>query len=341
MIKILALIVVVLTVITIARIIRILELVSKLSPENEVETAKKDNKFNAVMMLLFLVFGMAGAVFTIVTLRHSMLPVSASEHGVAIDNLMNTTYAVIGIVFVITHVFLFWYAYKYQFKKDKKALFYPENHRLELIWTIIPTIVLTCLIVYGLKTWNKIMDKASPDAMVIQIYAKQFDWTVRYAGKDNVLGKSNFRLIKGANILGMDSTDKNGFDDIITKELHFPVGKPILLKFNSRDVIHSAYLPHFRVQMNLVPGMTTRFGFTPTITTEKMKKITKNPKFEYVLLCNKICGIAHYTMKMNVVVESETEYNEWLSKQSPYYAAPVPAADSTAKKPVAMVEVKK
>lgn len=340
MIKILALIVIVLTVITIARIIRILELVAKLSPENEVETAKKDNKFNALLMILFLVFGMAGAVFTIVTLQDDMLPVSASEHGVGIDNLMNTTYAVIGIVFVITHILLFWYAYKYQYKKESKALFYPENHRLELIWTIIPTIVLTGLIVYGLQTWNKITDTASPDAMVVQIYAKQFDWTARYSGKDNVLGKSNFRLIKGANVLGMDSTDKNGVDDIITKEIHLPVDQPILFKFNSRDVIHSAYLPHFRVQMNLVPGMTTRFGFTPTITTEEMKKITKNPKFEYVLLCNKICGVAHYNMQMKVIVESREKYNEWLSKQATYAASQSVLTEDASKKAVAMVEIK-
>jgi cytochrome c oxidase subunit 2 len=342
MIKILALIVVVLTVITIARIVRILELVSKLSPENEVETAKKDNRFNAILMMLFLIFGMIGAVYTITSLQSKMLPVSASAHGASIDHLMNTTYAVIGVVFVITHILLFWYAYKYQYKKENKALFYPENHRLELIWTVIPTIVLSCLIVYGLKTWNKITEVASKDSMVIQLYAKQFDWTARYSGKDNVLGKSNFRLIEGANTLGMDSTDMNGQDDIITKEIHLPVNVPILFKFNSRDVIHSAYLPHFRVQMNLVPGMTTRFAFTPTKTTEEMKKITGNPKFEFILLCNKICGVAHYNMKMNVVVESKENYDKWLNKQVPYYAPEVTTSkDSSATKTVAMASDKK
>jgi cytochrome c oxidase subunit 2 len=343
MIKILALIVVVLTVITIARIVRILELVSKLSPENEVETAKKDNKFNGLLLFLFLIFGMIGAVYTVVSLQTKMLPESASAHGASIDHLMNTTYAVIGVVFVITHILLFWYAYKYQYKKENKALFYPENHKLELIWTIIPTIVLSCLIVYGLKTWNNITEQQSAkDAMVIQLYAKQFDWTARYSGKDNQLGKSNFRLIEGANTLGMDSTDANGTDDIITKEIHLPVNVPILFKFNSRDVIHSAYLPHFRVQMNLVPGMTTRFGFTPTKTTEEMRKITHNPKFDYILLCNKICGVAHYNMKMNVVVESKEQYDAWISKQVPYYSHEAPAAkDSSASKPVAMAAEKK
>jgi cytochrome c oxidase subunit 2 len=342
MIKILALIVVVLTVITIARIIRILELVSKLSPENEVETAKKDNKFNALMMMLFLIFGMIGAVYTITSLHSKMLPESASEHGVSIDNLMNTTYAIIGVVFVITHILLFWYAYKYQYKKENKALFYPENHRLELIWTVIPTIVLTCLIVYGLSTWNKITAEASKESMVIQLYAKQFDWTARYSGKDNLLGKSNFRLIQGANTLGMDTTDENGKDDIITRELHLPVNVPILFKFNSRDVIHSAYLPHFRVQMNLVPGMTTRFGFTPTKTTEEMRKITKNPKFEYLILCNKICGVAHYNMQMKVVVESKAQYDEWIGKQNPFLTPESAASmDSSTAKPVAMAIQKK
>lgn len=319
MIKILALVVVVLTIVTIARLVRILELVARLSPENEAESLKKSNKWNGLLMLIFLIVGLIAAVWTTVKNADVLLPESASVHGKDIEGLMNTTWVILAIVFFLTQILLFWYAYKYQHKKERKAYFYPENHRLELFWTLIPTLVLTGLIVYGLKTWNKITDTPTKDAMVIQLYAKQFDWTARYAGKDNVLGKSNFRLIEGANVLGMDSTDANGQDDIITKELHLPVNKPILFKFNARDVIHSAYLPHFRVQMNLVPGMTTQFAFTPTITTADMRKKLNNPKFEYVVLCNKICGVAHYNMRMNVIVETEAEYNAWISKQTAFF----------------------
>ncbi|MCK6650439.1 MAG: cytochrome c oxidase subunit II, partial [Bacteroidia bacterium] len=112
---------------------------------------------------------------------------------------------------------------------------------------------------------------------------------------------------------------KEGQDDIIVKnELHLPVNKEVEFKFNSRDVIHSAYFPHFRAQMNCVPGMTTMFHFTPTITTEEMRAKTGNDKFDYILLCNKICGNSHYNMQMTIIVETEEQYNKWLSEKKPY-----------------------
>jgi len=193
------------------------------------------------------------------------------------------------------------------------------------------------MIVYGLNVWNNITAPAPKGAMVIEIYGKQFDWTVRYSGADNKLGKQNFRLINDDNPLGVDTSDANSRDDIITREFHIPVGVPILLKFRSRDVIHSAYLPHFRTQMNCVPGMTTEFFFEPTITTKQMKEYTHNEKFEYVLLCNKICGVAHYTMKMNVVCEEPDQFKKWITGQNfvipraekPASAKPTTAMNST------------
>ena len=110
-------------------------------------------------------------------------------------------------------------------------------------------------------------------------------------------------------------------DDVVVKELHLPVNKTVHLKFRSQDIIHSAYLPHFRVQMNCVPGMNTDFVFKPTITTEEMKVETGNEAFEYVLLCNKICGAAHYNMQLKVVVESEEDYNKWLAEQTTFAAS--------------------
>jgi cytochrome c oxidase subunit 2 len=153
------------------------------------------------------------------------------------------------------------------------------------------------------------------EGLKIQVYAKQFDFTARYAGEDKNLAKANFRLISDANPLGVDSLDKFAADDIISKELVMPKGAEIELVINSRDVIHSVYLPHFRVQMNAVPGMTTRFSFKPTMTTAEMQKETKNPKFEYVMLCNKVCGVAHYNMKMPVRVVEMAEYQDWLKSQ--------------------------
>jgi cytochrome c oxidase subunit 2 len=175
--------------------------------------------------------------------------------------------------------------------------------------------------------------KNEQEPLVIEVYAQQFKWTARYAGKDNQLGYANVRLIKDANVIGVDTLDTQAADDQITTEIHLPVGRPVLFRFRSQDVIHSAYFPHFRAQMNCVPGMTTQFQFTPTVTTAEMRqdpevqaKVARINKirgekgleayaYDYVLLCNKICGSAHYNMQMNIVVESEEEYAKWLTEQ--------------------------
>ena len=141
------------------------------------------------------------------------------------------------------------------------------------------------------------------------------------------------RLIEGANVLGLDLEDINSQDDFSPMEIHIPVGQPVLFTFRSQDVMHSAYFPHFRAQMNCVPGMTTRFQFTPTITTADMRKdpdvIGKVERinairaeagnepyeYDYLLLCNKICGSAHYNMQMNVIVETQADYDAWVLEQ--------------------------
>ena len=207
-----------------------------------------------------------------------------------------------------------WFTYKYRGNSKRSAYFFAHNNKLELAWTIIPSLVLTPLIIYGLSVWNNITNVDTSDSKVIELYAKQFNWTARYAGDDNTLGKANFKLVKGLNELGVNMEDENAADDIITREVHLVVDQPVLLKMRSQDVIHSAFLPHFRVQMNCVPGTTTQFAFTPTKTTAQMKK-EEGEDFEYVLLCNKICGAAHYNMQMRFVVETQAEYDLWLAKQ--------------------------
>ena len=314
----LVLIVITLAVIAIARVVRILELTSQLSGEPEELVTPADNKFNGGLSLVFLFAGLIFICYTTLKYSHFMLPEPASKQGVEINNLMNVNYVIIFVVFFITQILLFYFAYKYQHNKNRRADYIPENHKLEIVWTIIPTIVLGGMIVYGLTVWNRITAPAPKDAQVIELYGKQFDWTARYAGKDNKLGASNFMKINSGNPLGIDSLDKNSKDDILTKELHLKVNQGTLLYIRSQDVIHSVFLPHFRVQMNAVPGMTTQFFFTPTKTTAEMRKITKNPTFDYILLCNKICGAAHYTMKMKVVVDEDAQFAEWIGKQKTF-----------------------
>ncbi|MEI6817914.1 MAG: cytochrome c oxidase subunit II [Bacteroidota bacterium] len=328
MITFLGLIVTILVIIAIARIVRILELTAYLSGENSERITEKNNNLQGTLNLVFLFVGMIFIVFTTWRYSRFILPVSASKHGVQIDNLMNVNYVLIFTVFFITQILLFVFAFKYRHNKNRRAEFIPENHKLEFVWTIIPTIVLGGMIVYGLTVWNRITNAVSnKDAQVIELYGKQFDWTARYAGKDNTLGKANFLKININNPLGVDSLDPHAKDDILVKELHLKINQPTLLSIRAQDVIHSVYMPHFRLQMNAVPGMTTQFYFVPSITTDEMRKNLNNDKFDYVLLCNKICGMAHYTMKMKVVVDDENQYAEWMNKQKSFDGTAV--ADNT------------
>ncbi len=284
---------------------------------------------NAKLLLAFVITGLIAAGWEMMV--HGPLTVNAhdaaSEHGGIYDSMFNITVIITGFVFVVTQILLFWYSYKYKSDGKRKAIYYPDNHKLELIWTVIPAIVLTILVIRGLKTWNEIMNHRDPKATVVEVFGFQFGWSARYAGVDNKLGNHDFRQIGVVNALGVDPKDPKAQDDVVVNELHFEAGKPVSLKFRAKDVIHSAYLPHFRVQMNVVPGLPTQFNFTPTITTAEMRTKLNNPKFDYVLLCNKICGGAHYRMKMKVVVDSPADYAKWLAEQPKLVSAP---ADTTA-----------
>lgn len=333
--NILLILAVVFGVLVLVRLANVAQLASQLSGESDEAEQDKDNKVNGWLMLGFLWIGMFLLVYMMIQYRQYLLPVSASEHGVGLDNLMNINWVILFVVFFITQIALFGFAFKYRYNKNRRGYFYHDNNKLEVIWTVIPAIVLIALVFAGLKQWNNITQVTHNDAMYVQVYGKQFDWTVRYSGKDNQLGKSSFRMITDNNPLGVDSLDHAAADDIITRELHMPVGIPIDVVINSRDVIHSFFLPHFRVQMNAVPGMNTHFYFKPTITTAKMRAITKDEKFDYVLLCNKICGVAHYNMKMKVVVDEPADFKAWLLKEKLVFekpAAPAPATTPQAEK---------
>lgn len=330
---------IVLGVLVLVRIANVAQLASNLSGENEDDEQDKSNKWNSIGFFLFMFVGLLLVVYSVVNWMPRTLPVAASEHGVEVDRLMNINWAVLFVVFFITQFLLFWFAFKYRYDRNRRSFYFHDNNKLEAIWTIVPTIVLAGLIVTGLLEWNKITDRAlSEQGMKIQIYSKQFDFTARYAGRDNQLGTSYFKRITDSNPLGVDSTDAASADDKISKELVMPVNSEIELVMNSRDVIHSVYLPHFRTQMNAVPGMTTRFHFKPTITTAKMKEITGNDKFEYIMLCNKVCGVAHYNMKMPVRVVEQSEFDAWLRGEKLVFekaAAPAPAPADSAAKPMA------
>jgi cytochrome c oxidase subunit 2 len=394
-------------------VFKILDLVGKLTGREVI----KWNRVNANLMLIFLIVGMTAAFWEYFIHEKYFLPSSASEHGLSLDGMMSITFIITGIVFVITQILLFWFAFRYQEKKNVKALFYPDNHKLEFIWTLIPAVVLTVLVVGGLLTWQKITAVPDKGLQQVEIFAYQFGWNARYPGADNKLGNANYNLISGTNPLGLAVKEEasalidelnveikkveenkallhrtlselkttlgglvgedrkthlakiseiesgrmasdlnidirrkktqitrieaaikagtvfNGAssDDVITDEIHLPVNKSVTLRLRARDVIHSAYLPYFRTQMNVVPGLPTQITLKPITTTREMRKKLNNPEFEYYIICNKICGNAHFNMKMKVVVESPADYKIWLNSKTAAFA-PKPANTQVALK---------
>lgn len=305
-----------------------------LTKKDQVAT-EEENNINGWLML-----GLGGFVYGLMLYsmfqgRVVLLPrLSASLEGEDIDKLFVITMGLILFVQFVTQFLIYYFTFKYRGIKGRKAKFYADSHKLEMWWTITPTIVLSVLIIYGLYTWNNVQDLSDAEnPLIIEVYAKQFQWEARYAGEDNQLGVGHVNFIKGINTMGVDMTDKNSQDDIPVRELHLPKGRKVIFKFRSQDVMHSAYMPHFRAQINCVPGMTTSFGFTPTVTTEEMRENEDTKKkfdainelrvsegkeaveFDYLLLCNKICGASHYNMQMKVVVEEEEDFNKWLKEQ--------------------------
>jgi cytochrome c oxidase subunit 2 len=304
----------------------------------------KDNNIQGYLMFGFLAFLYIFTIYGLLEWSHLILGTPASEHGGLIDNLMNITWALLFVVQAITQVLLHYYSFKYRGRQGQKALYFADNDRLEFIWSVIPAIVLAGLILYGLYAWTDIMFvDEDEDVMVVEVYAKQFNWEIRYSGNDNVLGKANVRYIEGVNTTGVDLADPNAQDDVTSNEIHLPKGKKILFKFRSQDVLHSAYMPHFRAQMNVVPGMVTQFAFTPIYTTAEMRDMPdfvekvsninaiRNKRsaelvangqtaldpytFDYVLMCTKICGASHYNMQIKIVVDEPNDFKAWISQK--------------------------
>jgi cytochrome c oxidase subunit 2 len=346
MTSLLVIIVLVLLAIALWQLTKIFDLSQVGEYKNNSQVADdKDNNTQGYMMFGFLAFIYIFTIYGLITWGPLVLHTPASEHGPIIDNLMNVTWVLIFIVQAVTQVLLHYFAFKYRGKEGNKALYFADNNKLEVIWSVIPAIVLAGLILFGLYAWTNIMFiEDDEDTVTIELYAQQFNWTARYAGNDNVLGKANVRYIEGINTLGVDVEDPYANDDVVSKELHIPKGKKVHFKMRSQDVLHSAYMPYFRAQMNCVPGMVTEFAFEPTYTTAEYRELpymvakvaninsirTKKSaelvakgetaldpyEFDFLLLCNKICGASHYNMQMKIIVDTPEDYAKWLKKQT-------------------------
>lgn len=384
--NILLLLVILLTIFTCFRLMKVFDLAAKLRGREPYEISETENNINALLML-FSVVGLSSMFFYLNSNFYdpsTFLP-NASKHGIEVDKLLKINFIVISIAFLLCQVLLSWFAYKYRYNKKRRATHFAHSTKLELIWTILPAVVLVFLIGKGLIVWNlQMWPENDPNKLTIEIYSRQFDWTARFAGDDKTLGDANFTMIADDNILGVitpetidkqlvkcqkdlkeldsllkysfpnekkykdlkkarrrknfqiqrviefknkskDTEYKTGYDDVVLQqEIHIPVDRTIELMFRSQDVIHSAYFPHFRVQMYTVPGVQTKFTFVPIVTTAAMRAKLGKPTFDYILYCNNICGAAHFNMQMKIVVDTPEDYAKWMKEQKTFRASLFP-----------------
>lgn len=333
--------IVLITIITV-QIGKVSELASKIRGEEEMQDII--NRRQSVYMIIFMVIFLIGCVVSGIYYKDYMLGfgphTAASEHGSILDNLFKVTLFFTGIVFVITQILLFYFAFKYRARKGAKASFISHDNRLEIIWTIVPAVVMTFLVVSGLDAWNTVMADLTDEEDFLEIEATgfQFGWNLRYPGPDGQLGEKNFKLISGSNPLGQNWQDEKNLDDFHPGEIVLPKGKKVRVRITAQDVLHNFYLPHFRVKMDAVPGMPTYFVLTPMKTTEEYRQELSNypeynvpadPKdpeskmlwevFDYELACAELCGRGHYSMRRLVRVVEQDEFEAWQAQQQSYY----------------------
>ena len=284
--------------------------------DKKIETTS--NKVNAFLFVVFLVgtFGLM-TWYSIKEFSNYQLPI-ASVHGEVTDKLFWITMAVTGFIFILTHILLFWFPYKYQYKADRRAAYYPDNNKLEVIWTLVPAVVLALLVISGWRAWTDITDPAPDGAHQVELMGYQFAWEIRYPGKDDILGDFDYRLINASNSRGIDFSDQNSIDDFPSQSVVIPKGEPVIFKIRARDVLHSVFAPHMRLKMDAVPGMPTRFWFIPTKTTAEMRVELGDDEFEYEIACTEVCGSGHFSMRKVITVVEPEEYRKWYNDQKTF-----------------------
>jgi cytochrome c oxidase subunit 2 len=221
-----------------------------------------------------------------------------------IDDTMDLTFVVCGIVFVLVNLFMAYCVIKYRAKEGSRATYDPENKKLETILTIITTIGVAAMLTPGLFVWSEFVN-VPDDAHEIEAIGQQWHWTYRLPGEDGQFGNVDPRHITHENPFGMDPSDPLGSDDVLVynPEVHLPVNVPVKVNLRSKDVLHDFAVAQFRVKMDLVPGMVTYLWFEPTVIGS------------YEVLCEELCGIAHHTMRGSVVVDEQADFDAWLAEQ--------------------------
>jgi cytochrome c oxidase subunit 2 len=236
-----------------------------------------------------------------------------------IDTTVDITFLVTGIVFVLVNMFLAYCVLRFRHKKGNRALYEPENTKLETWLTVITAIGVAAMLAPGLFVWAQFVT-VPDDAIEVEAVGQQWHWSFRFPGEDGVLGEVDARRISVENPFGMDPDDPSGMDDVLIADpnVHLPLDQPVKVLLRSKDVLHDFAVPQFRVKMDLVPGMVSYLWFTPTRTGA------------FEILCEELCGLAHHTMRAKVFVDEREDFEAWLGSQSTYaQIAAVPAGDAT------------
>jgi cytochrome c oxidase subunit 2 len=245
-----------------------------------------------VLLVVLATFYFTGVGAHQVLGRDTWLPSLNSDRG-AIDSALSITLLVTGIVFIATNLLLAYFTWRFADRPGAVASYWHDNPRLEWTWTLVTAGIMAIFLFNALGLWAQIQSPAPRDAITVEVTGQQFRWVVRYPGKDGMFGKTDARLASGDNeraYIGMDPSDEHGKDDVVLlNHLYLPQDRPVRILLRSTDVIHSFFLPNFRVKQDAMPGMTVENWFTP--------RVAPGQAGEFEIACAELCGLGHYKMK--------------------------------------------
>jgi cytochrome c oxidase subunit 2 len=267
-----------------------------------------DRRQTAEVITLILLF-LGLTAFTVVGFARDWMPPVASQHGVGVDGVLRYLFRATGPILVIGALFLAWFLWRYA--RGLPTASPATNARAELWWSIVPVIGMMAItevgvVVKGLPVWEQIYAQPPADAVVIEVTGQQFEWIVRYPGRDGKFGRVSPEFVDNkTNPGGLDRDDPAALDDIVVRnQVHLPVGRPVFLRLRGRDVLHSFSVSEFRVKQDVVPGIIGRTLFVATTPGR------------YEIACTQVCGMGHYKMHGSVYVDPPAAYEDWLQHKT-------------------------
>lgn len=272
-----------------------------------------DDKRQTLQALALVLLFLGIVILTVVGfVSRDWMPVAASEHGAGVDGVIKYLLITTGTVFLIGHLVLVSFLWRYA--RGRPTGSPRTSPRAERWWSLVPVIGMAVIaevgvLAKGLPVWEEVYGPVPDDALVVEVSAKQFEWVVRYPGKDGIFGRTDPTLIDSeTNPAGLDGEDPAAVDDVVLRNaLHLPVGRRVHLRLRSREVLHSFSVAAFRVKQDMVPGIVGRTVFTPT------------EPGRYEIACAELCGMGHYRMRGTVVVHSPEEYEQWMANQAAWF----------------------